>query len=237
MYFSYLDESESDRKKVQVPYFVLSAVLVNERVFGNLEIMSSIVVEDILPEERRASFKEFHAYELFNGYGVFDGIDRPKRFHAIETLLNTIVQQNLTVVTSIVDLTKLRSTPFGSALPSDVAFRDCAAAINSHIRAEQPTGNFSIVIMDEHSDRKVREELKSAFRTLRPHLHETGSYATPGLWNLHDSMYFGDSRDSIGLQLADLCSYFIRKHEEKHIVAESFYKLFDHRIVHQEKLP
>jgi len=43
------------------------------------------------------------------------------------------------------------------------------------------------------------------------------------LLNIHDGMYFGDSKESVGIQLADLCSYFIAKHLEKDAAGDGFY--------------
>jgi hypothetical protein len=39
-------------------------------------------------------------------------------------------------------------------------------------------------------------------------------------------MYFGDSRDSVGIQMADLCNYFMWRHLLKKKGGEKFYQLF-----------
>jgi hypothetical protein len=44
-------------------------------------------------------------------------------------------------------------------------------------------------------------------------------------------MYFGNSVDSIGIQIADLCAYFIRKHLDGDAVAEGFYNIIKDCIV------
>jgi len=43
-------------------------------------------------------------------------------------------------------------------------------------------------------------------------------------------MFFGSSKDSVGLQLADLCAYFISQHLQKNDKAEPFYEIFKERI-------
>jgi hypothetical protein len=48
---------------------------------------------------------------------------------------------------------------------------------------------------------------------------------------VHDDMYFGDSKFSIGIQIADLCSYFIAGHLEGDSEKEHFYKLIDPQII------
>jgi hypothetical protein len=32
-------------------------------------------------------------------------------------------------------------------------------------------------------------------------------------WHFRDDMYFGDSRESVGVQKADICTFFIAKHD------------------------
>ncbi len=44
----------------------------------------------------------------------------------------------------------------------------------------------------------------------------------PRLWYVHDDMYFGSSKDSVGIQLADLCGYFIAKHLEGDVSIDGF---------------
>jgi len=39
-------------------------------------------------------------------------------------------------------------------------------------------------------------------------------------------MYFGNSRDSVGIQIADLCNYFMRRHLLKEEDEERFYEMF-----------
>ena len=50
--------------------------------------------------------------------------------------------------------------------------------------------------------------------------------------NIHDSMYFGNSKDSIGIQLADLSSYLIARHLEQDSSTEDFYNRIQDRIVY-----
>jgi hypothetical protein len=54
-----------------------------------------------------------------------------------------------------------------------------------------------------------------------------------GLWYIHDEMYFGNSKESVGVQLADLACYFIRKHlGNEDSAAEGFYNVFQDQIVY-----
>src|SRR5437660_12249052 len=79
MFLAYLDDSgtrQKDKKKFQV----LTAVLINDPAFFDLEREIGATIEDLLPLDRFEKFEEFHAYELYGGYGVFEGIDQQIRF-------------------------------------------------------------------------------------------------------------------------------------------------------------
>jgi hypothetical protein len=44
-------------------------------------------------------------------------------------------------------------------------------------------------------------------------------------------MYFGDSKYSIGIQIADLCSYFIARRLAGDSETEHFYKMIEPQII------
>jgi hypothetical protein len=54
---------------------------------------------------------------------------------------------------------------------------------------------------------------------------------TSAIRKISDDMYFGDSQYSIGIQLADLCSYFIARHLDGDAEIKGFYEMIDPHIV------
>lgn len=78
-----------------------------------------------MPEDRREKFAEFHACELYGGYGPFEGIEQEARFGAITALLSNLNLHDFKVAYGAVNLKRLHNSPFGSASPQDVAFRRC----------------------------------------------------------------------------------------------------------------
>ena len=88
-----------------------------------------------------------------------------------------------------------------------------------------------LIVMDETKDGALKNQLKRSFNAVRGRLstlHETGRR----LWHIHDDMYFGDSRDSVGIQIADLCNYFVaRKLKMRMVDTENFYDIFSERVV------
>ena len=90
-----------------------------------------------------------------------------------------------------------------------------------------------LVVVDE-CDKKIKDTLHRSFRSLRPQrrANDDSPYTV-----FHDDMYFGDSRYSIGIQLADLCSYFIGRHLAGDEEIAPFYEMIQPHIVFSEVHP
>jgi hypothetical protein len=58
-----------------------------------------------------------------------------------------------------------------------------------------------------------------------------GPLADNRLWHAHDDLYFGDSKESVGLQMADLCNYFVWRHLCGKEDDQGFYKMFAEQII------
>jgi hypothetical protein len=97
-------------------------------------------------------------------------------------------------------------------------------------------GERSLLLLDDSTEKEKKNRLKQSFRELRRHIRPAGF--DPGLEFIHDDMYFGSSKDSIGIQLADLCAYFIGKHlDGGDPAAEGFYQIFEKEIVNSRTEP
>jgi hypothetical protein len=238
----------------------MSGVIIEDKSFKLVETGVAIVPELLIPADKMPKFEEFHACELYGGYGIFEGIDQELRFDAMRRLLALIEFGNLSVVYGGVNIEKLRNEIYGSAEPLDVSFRICIDGINAfgegniHARVNKVLGdkaeNYTmekltpevvsglmeelvILIMDECPDKKIKEMLQRSYHSRRPSLNTSKNSFS----YLHDDMYFGDSRHSIGIQLADMCSYFIARHLEGDEEIESFYKMIEPNIVYSQTQP
>jgi hypothetical protein len=120
----------------------------------------------------------------------------------------------------------------------------CAAAINDWLRDKIATKTKAIearvdidsprivmlaepvalLVLDE-CDKDVKFTLKNTFRLMRRRLRPTSNGWEKGrLSHLHDDMYFGDSVDSVGIQVADICNYImLRKLRDG--IEDQFYEL------------
>jgi hypothetical protein len=235
MFLGYTDDSGRFDKKTQT-YQVLSIVLVHDKVSETVEHSIGHCVQDVVPEDRLDKFEEFHAWELYGGYGVFDGVDQQKRFEAIKRLLSIISDFKIPVIYGGVNLSLLQQQYYPSANPIDIAFRMCIPRIEELMKGKQRNAGseFTLLIIDE-MDKDKRSRLKQTFRELRKPIRPPNWH--PGTWYIHDDMYFGSSKDSLGIQLADLCSYFIAKHLESDSASSGFYDIFRDLIVCEEVGP
>ena len=227
MYLAYLDDSNRKIKSHNLQ--VLAAVMINDDLFHRVEIEMGVSILDLVPEDKIEKFQEFHACEVYGGYGVFEGTDQRIRFETIKHLLNVVNTKKLPIIYGAVDVNKLQSKVYGSASPIDIAFRICANGVHDWISANDHA-QVALLIADDFADGKVKAGLRKSFRQLRSQIRPPEFPINGSLINLHDDMYFGDSKDSVGLQMADLCSFFIGKHLEGDVASKGFYDLIKDQI-------
>jgi hypothetical protein len=200
---------------------------VRDILFAALEIQFTMYALSAyaLPEGFPPDF-EFHAHELFHGTGFFENWEQSKRFHIFEQCMKAVAQLQLPVLYGAVDKEKLAKQIYKSANPLDMSFRLCVEQVQKWLKASNPW-EIGLLISDSFDDGKKRN-LKQVFREYRKkfavealevmeRVHSTGppGFQTPGQIlpsNLLDDMYFGDSRDSVGIQAADMCAFLIRRH-------------------------
>jgi hypothetical protein len=157
---------------------------------------------------------------------------------AIRFLLGGLSLGGMKVAYGAVNLKRLHKSYFGSANPLDVAFRRCVLGAGKWISdqalaelREEQTGepHNALFIMDE-SDPKTRAILHKSFRSIRTRFRISG-HRNSRLPFVHDDIYFGDSKYSVGIQIADLCSYFIAKHLAGESETDHFYKMIEPQII------
>ncbi len=225
MHLAYIDDT-SDK---DCGLAMIGAILIEDKHFHKVEGLAGMVVEDLLPSEKLNQFEEFHAAELYGGHKIFEGIDEVKRFHAIEILLKVVRSFEMSFVYSVVDTRALSLSAFGGASPLDVAFRMCALGIEKQVA--RPGGEeLCLFIMDDTKDARLKNQLKCSFSSLRKRFGPP-TWNSGRLWSVHDDMYFGASKDSVGIQIADLCNYFVARKLKMNGGEHSFYDIFSDRVI------
>jgi hypothetical protein len=227
VYIAYLDDSCEDET-----HQIIAATIVHDQDFLKIETFFQKLVAQDVPEELRDSF-EFHASALFHSKPPFNGIERDKAVSLLKDCAEMVAEAPVTVVYGAVDLPKLRSGVYATAQPVDIAFRLCIPEIERWFKENAPK-ELGIFIADDTKNHHQKENLMKAFRANRySKSASTGDFLlvdTGLLSHIHDDMYFGDSRYSKGLQVADVCCFIILRHLQGKEDTEFLYKIIEPRI-------
>ena len=223
MHLAYLDESTTSGQLA-----IFGAVVVPQGKWGWTERLHGIAIEQLFSlHEIEEKFKEFHACELFRGEGAFKGIEERKRFSAIQVLLMSLRHYDLPFIYGAVDEEKLASSSFakslfGTARAVTAAFRLCVLGVEDWARKQHPQYDHGVaidykdnylLIADNTTDAELKKQLQNSYKLLRAkHPYSNLRPNENRLLHSHDEMYFGDSVNCIGIQLADLCTYFMQRH-------------------------
>jgi hypothetical protein len=206
MYLTYLDDSLDDKA---TDIAMIGGLIIPDARFSLIETHVGLTVEHLIPEGKLHKFEEFHASELYGGHGIFEGIEESERMQAIRDLLSAISALKFSFIYSAVDKKTHSKTAFGGGEAIDIAFRMCLRGIEQHV-SEIDSESLCLIIMDETKDSALKHRLRSSFKAMRERSRPPG-WIDQMLYHIHDDMYFGDSKDSIGIQLSDLCNYFVAR--------------------------
>ena len=237
MHLAYLDETGTDGHS---PIVMFGALVVPVGRFGQLSALHSAAIQQILPVDKIEEFKEFHAYELYEGKGAFAGVEQAKRFNAINVLLTAVRVDGLPFIYAAADKKKFMESPFGSST-LHAAFHMCLLGVEDWATANHPNYSSGVTktldwkdmflcLVDDCDDRQLKEQIRKTYRTLRSK-HPFVPPHNNRLWHAHDDMFFADSKDCLGIQIVDLCNYFVRRHLAGDPDPLNFYQMFAERVI------
>lgn len=225
----YLDDSADD-SGVQM----VGAIVVPENKFMVIEEYLAHLIDELVPEELREKF-EFHASAMFHAKPPFSGLTRDTALEIFSRCTSIVEKAPIDVIYGAVNLGELRACEYATAQPVDVAFRKCLEGIAEWF-PEHFSDEIGMLIFDDTQNQGVKTNLQKAFRAYRRRLksdkHERGLLE----W-VHDDMYFGDSAYSVGIQLADICSFIILRHLQGKEDTEFLYKRIESRIFYGVTAP
>ena len=238
MHLAYLDETGTDGHS---PIAMFGALIVPHGSFGHLEQLYSTAIQQILPLDKIEEFSEFHASQLYEGKGPFEGIDEEKRIRAIRVLLAALRMEEVPFVYAAVDRKKFSQSPFCWGKPLHLAFHMCLLGVEDWATANHPnphpqTGKLldwkdtCLYVLDDCDDKQLKDQCRKSYRALRL----KNPFAAPAgnrLWHAHDDMFFGDSKDCLGIQISDLCNYFVRRHLAGEPEPYNFYAVFCKQVI------
>jgi hypothetical protein len=217
----------------------MGAAIIREQDFGIAETWLRVNVELLVPEDQRDSF-EFHASALFNGKPPFDKIKHEVAVDLIRRCAALIEQGENYMVYGAVDLRKLRRSHYSTARPQDVAFRLCLEGLYQWFdKMALVTTEFGLLICDDTSNGGLKKDLQQTYRAHRGRPLPRAEFRDKPADYLHDDMYFGDSSHSMGLQVADICSYIVLRHLQNKSDDESvgLYKQIEPHIFFGKVVP
>jgi hypothetical protein len=91
-------------------------------------------------------------------------------------------------------------------------------------------GELGLMICDDTQNKSHKSAMQNAFHMLRSRMRSMAS-SRGKLAHLHDDMYFGDSKWSLGIQMADMCSFLIMRHLDGDSDTAEYYNMLAPRIV------
>jgi hypothetical protein len=229
----YIDDSKQDVKG-KGRFQVIAGVIVDDQFFKTIEgYLGYVLYEQVLPHVT-AGFDELHASDLLAGNKPFEAVKREQAMAILADAVELVESLPLPVVYGAIDLEKLWSTNYATANEVDMAFRICVKLVEEWFQgreaepAFQSDANLGLLISDD-SQKAVKNSMQNAFRLLRKRV--VSSPPERGiLEHLHDDMYFGDSKYSKGIQLADICALLIGRHLAGYSDTEDLYQRLSKHI-------
>jgi hypothetical protein len=224
VFISYLDEAGLSKHET---HLVVAGIIVEDHELLNGETALERVLEKHIPEADREGF-EFHAHALFTGSDYFSNKSKwplAKRKVVIKDVVDILKKLKLPIISGAIHKANLRAkyhTPFDE---HGLAFMLFAERVNKWVAGCKPD-DCCLLIADETKKKRV---IKSSLRQYRKQKIPIGN--PDKLTHITDTIYFADSCDSWGLQLADFCNYFIKRHLiGGNELAEKVYQYFKDRI-------
>lgn len=226
--FIYSDSAGDDDHS---PIMVRSVVLVDidRQWFPINRDVIEIVEEDIKPYLVTTKDFEFHAYDLFSTKNRDLG-GKEARWRCLNRFMGLIDKYKLPVIYAAIS--KVRAKPEVWLNAQTVCFTRCIAEAENWLAQSAPREGAIIV-----ADRTVNENyLRSKTIAAR----EDGWFSPLSqdeldpqeirLDHIADTVHFANSKDSWGIQLADCCSFFLKRYFMKLEVA-NFMETFRSQIV------
>jgi hypothetical protein len=222
----YLDDSKQEKNKKR--FQLIGSVVVNDAIFDDLEQHLAYYLYELVEPDVGRKFEELHSSDLLAGNEPFEKVKRERAIEIFSTAIAAVDKFNIPVIYGAVDLAKLYATKYATANPVDIAFRVCMELIEEWFKETVPDG-LGLLICDD-SDKSVKSAMQNAF-----HLFRNRAMSSPVvrgiLEHLHDDMYFGDSKFSKGIQLADVCTLLIGRHLAGYSDTEDLYQQLSKNIV------
>jgi uncharacterized protein DUF3800 len=225
----YFDEAGTSDARTE-PFLVVVAVIIRDKHWLAIERAAHDIVNRLVPEKMRQEF-EFHACDLFAGNTKGfqrNARDKEIRFEILKSFLTIVRDFKLPIIYTVHDKERLPIRDWQEmTVHRELGRQLCAGYVESWLVKKTRGRDVAMLISDVvHSDNKREEKLIKRY-LLRNRKWPMFATMGPVLEHVVDTIHFADSRESIGLQIADACAFFIKRHymNESHADAEPLYQI------------
>ncbi len=223
----YFDEAGIASEE-QEPITVVAGIVIDaDRNWLLLEQQISDLLADYIPIEDQGSF-EFHAKNLFSGSAYLNRhLGRDMRHELFGRFLALLPKNDIPVEYAAIDRGGLRrANPQMAGLELRIAYLVALSSVEIWFQHNAPD-EVGLCIADET---KLKMPIKGLMRQFRKEpLVE--KIVESRLYHLIDTISFNRSEESFGLQLADACSFLIKRHFMDKTDSAELFKIIEPQII------
>lgn len=227
----YSDEAGTNEER-EAPVVVVAAVMIDgDNQWPLIEVAVRNILERYLPENKRNNF-EFKAARL---YGQ---LSKGNNAAILCSFLQVIETFQLPIPWGAVNRAGMRSDFEAKGLHCSIETMQNLAFVGAAVHAETIMDAFwpnerAIWIADET---RAKYPMKASLRQYQQ-AAILDEEPTTQFNHILDSVYFGHSRESIGLQMADACNFFIKRHHMGDSSAERFFEMIKAAMPERDRAP
>lgn len=228
----HLDDAGLSNIKHEPHLVIAGTVLHADRQWKAVERALNELADDVVPPDKRGGFV-FHAHELFHGGKTWprDQFAKDQRWEILERLLGIVPQLGLVIVWGACrrELTaaKFQNDPSAALKTArGVAFYACAYSVEMYMRNVCDDEVATIFMEDNNEARKGhRAQHHFARNPDNEQMLRDAGYGDFALTHVVDDISFCQKTDSSPLQLADACSFVIKRYIMAKPDCERFYNV------------
>jgi hypothetical protein len=233
----YLDEA-GRASEAQEPIFVRAAVIVHADFQWralDLEVKKLVHSSGLNPE---VSSFEFHAHDLYSSAKRDKYGPKERRWNILRSFLKIIHDNRLPVLWSAVkrrDFAELKR-PYSIDQAAVVL---CLEEVDKWFRANASEESGLLIVDRTEDEATLRNSVNRMRETGQRPIHERNWQPiwSSGLDHIVDTMHFVDSTHTWGVQMADACAFFIKRHLMGRPDEGGFYATIKSRIAGGHLVP
>jgi hypothetical protein len=202
---AYLDESARNSD-----YYFMGAVIVDSAAIVKLEAgldrIGHLIAADVPDFDADT---EFHGYDMFHGEGEWKVVPVGWRVKACKLVTRMLAKSGAKYVLRGVDVRALERR-YGTRAhpPHALCTAQSFESIDEIVRRDAGPGTMALVVADEHHSAPDSRRNLRKFKA-----SSAAGYTRKPVDRIADTIYFGPSHSSRLLQVSDVATFFVNRHE------------------------